>query len=434
MQSAKNVVPFLLLAACAPNSAVLESGKYVALFSEGTSLSLGKEEVDPTNAEFTHSYNLDCREWEDERTRRQLELEDGIPCGPLDPENENGGAVHEVWVNEAGFRVVSEDLEPWRGEAFIGAEGDLQIGFHHRLPGGADMRFIFTVDPDFQPTACEPTEDGGVVREPLDGDWIEAWSEELRYIADQDDEYQQAFTHMSDYLDDGQFFFLNATSYQINPRSVNDFWFLPDQFEAGAAQAKLSEELMIMRQSVWAFPWVYEELDDPTGDTYTQPPFNETALWWCDLEEGVNPNNASCLNSWYSDMDELEADVRLTSDEVAAEMRRMFRPVNGEDPIMEYRPVAHVNRWREPDGVPAGFDGWGELHYNYVVFSGDSNLEVGGRAEGAFSLSFEAIDSFSHMFLQGRFVIERIKRDRWVTADLRQLKAEENGVDLCFQQ
>ena len=133
-------------------------------------------------------------------------------------------------------------------------------------------------------------------------------------------------------------------------------------------------------------------------------------------------------------MDDLEVIVRRTSDEVTTEMRRMFRPVNGEDTIMEFRPMAHLNRWRTSDGVPAGFDGWGELHYNYVVFSEDSQLEVGGRAEGAFSLSFEAVDSFTHMFVQGRFVIENIKRDRWTTDDLRSIKAEENGVDLCFQQ
>ena len=263
----------------------------MALFSEGTSLSLGKEEVDPNHPDWEHSYNLDCREWEDRATRRELELEDAIPCGPLaiDPENDRDGAVHEVWVNEAGYRVVSQQLEPWRGEAFIGAEGDMQIGFHHRLPGGADMRFLFAIDPDFQPTSCEPTDDGGVQREVLDGDWIANWSEELQYIQEQDDEYQAAFAHMADYLDNGQLFFMNATSYQINPRAVNDFWFIPDQWEAGASRAKLSEELMIMRQSVWAYPWVYEELDDPTGDTNTQPPFNETALWWCELEEGANP-------------------------------------------------------------------------------------------------------------------------------------------------
>ena len=46
MQSVKNVVPFVLLVGCAPQSAVLESGSYIAFFSEGTSLSLAKGEVD----------------------------------------------------------------------------------------------------------------------------------------------------------------------------------------------------------------------------------------------------------------------------------------------------------------------------------------------------------------------------------------------------
>lgn len=433
MKSVKNVVPFLLLAACTPQSATLTSGSYVALFSEGTSLSLGKGEVDPANSEFTHSYNLDCREWEDNATRDLLELEDRIPCGVLNFTNEQDGAQYETWANESGYRVVSEPLEAWRGEAIIGAEGDLQIGFHHRMPGGADFRFIFAVDPDFQPTSCEATDDGSVERQPLDGDWIEEWSSELDLIASETEEYQAAFAHMSDYLDDGRLFFLNSTSYQINPRSVNDFWFLPDQFEAGAAQGKIAEELLIMRQSVWGDPSIYAENDDTTADTFAEPP-DEQELWWCELEEGVDPNDAPCRNFWYSSMDEVEEDVRATAQTTYNELRRMFRPVNGEDPIMEYRPVAHLNRWREPDGVPAGFDGWGEMHYNYVVFSADSNLEVGGSAEGAFSLALEAIDSSTRVFIQGRFEIESIRQDRWTTADLRTIKAEENGVDLCFQQ
>lgn len=427
MLSVKNVVPFFLLAACAPNSAVLESGRYVALFSEGTSLSLAKGEVDPANEGFSASYNLDCRD--EAQIGPALRLDDRIPCGPLRLDASDGdrnGAVHEVWVNEAPFRVVAEDLSPWRGEAVIGAEGDLQIGFHHRMPGGADMRFIFTVDPDFQPTTCVQNDDGSVSTEPLDGDWLENWSSELREVANQSDDYQQAFAHMSDYLDDGTLYFLNSRSYQVNPREIRDFWFLPDQYEAGASTAKIAEELMIMRTSVWADPSVYSEIDDPTGDE-TRSPFLVSDLWFCDLEEGDDPNTDGCMKS-------LETDVLAVADETYDEVSRMFRPVNGEPTVMEYRPMTHMNKWREPDGVPAGFDGWGEMHYNYVVFSADSVLEEGGYAEGAFSLAFEAIDSFSHVYIQGRFVVEKIRRDRWTTADLRAIKAEENGVDLCFQQ
>lgn len=438
MQSVKYVVPFLLLAACAPQSAVLESGSYVAFLSEGTSLSLAKGEVDPADEGWTNAYNFDCREFEDAATRNLLELEDPIPCGGElyeDDRNADGELrLHETWVPQAGYRVVHLDgMEAWRGEAVVTAEGDLQIGFHHRMPGGADMRFIFAIDPDFQPTTCEPDAEGGVVTEPLDGDWLSEWSAELGDLSNLSDNEQQAYAHMADYLDDGQLFFLNAQSYQVNPRQVADFWSLPDQFEAGAARAKIAEELLIQRQSVWAYPRVYAQVDDPSGSEDFSP-FNEQDLWWCELEEGANPNRDSCdPDSQYTDMDELEAKVVNTATKTYDELRRAFRPGN-VDPVFEYRPITHLNRWRSPDGVPAGFDGWGEMHYNYVVFSGDSNLEVGGRAEGAFSMAFEAVDSFTQVFVTGTFSIESIKRDRWVTEDLRAVKAEENGVDLCFQQ
>ena len=64
----------------------------------------------------------------------------------------------------------------------------------------------------------------------------------------------------------------------------------------------------------------------------------------------------------------------------------------GRPPVFEYRPISHPNRWRTAAAVPSGFDGWGELHYSYVVFSPDSDLTVGGRAEGVFTLAFVGRD------------------------------------------
>ena len=439
MQSVKSVVPFLLLAACAPQSATLTSGSYVAFFSDGTSLSLAKEEVVAGDERFLNAYDVDCRDFsEDPDSEALLRLEDPIPCGGdllVDPQGgPNEERLHEVWITQAGFRAVHEEMEPWRGEAIIGAEGDLQIGFHHRMPGGADFRFLFAVDPDFQPTTCEPGADGTVVTENLDGEWLLEWSKELNRISNQDADYRLPFAHMEDYLEGGQLFFLNGGSYQVNPRDVQDAWVLPDQYEAGATRGKIAEELLFQRQSVWAYPRVYAQVDDASGsENYL--PFNEQHLWWCELDEGDDPSSDSCAPaSSYADMDDLRDKVNRTAEKTYEELRRVFRPVNGEDPIFHYRPITHLNRWRTPDGVPAGFDGWGEMHYSYVVFSADSQLEVGGRAEGAFSLALEAIDSHTKVFIQGTFLIEKIRQDRWVTEDLRAQKAEENGVELCFQQ
>ncbi|MBX2801326.1 MAG: hypothetical protein KTR31_26850 [Myxococcales bacterium] len=423
MLSVRTIAPILLLGACTPQNAELTSGSYVAFFSDGTSLSLLQEEVDPSDPGWQESYIFDCRTFDDENPGQRIE--DFIRvCGP-----NSWPPVHETWATTAGFRVVSEPLEPWRGEAVITAEGDLQISFHHRMTGGSDMRIIAVVDPDFQPTECLPKEGGGVERQPLDGDWVAEWSNELRTIAAGNDALRSSYDHMEQYLDDGTLFFLNAFGYQRNPRNVNgDFWFLPDQFEAGAARGKISEELLNGRRSIYSPPYVYNEIDDPEGDEGYTPDLNEEDLWFCDLAEGSDPNDSGC-------MDDLTADVEGTADTIHEEVERWFKPEGADgDEIFTYRPVTHLNKWRAPDGVPAGFDGWGELHYSYVVFSGDSDLTPGGRAEGAFSLVLEAQDSPTTVFTKGQFVIERIKQDRWVTDDLRQEKADENEVDLCFQQ
>ncbi len=497
MSSVKTLVPVLLLSVgCAPQSAEVVSGSFVAFFSERVSASLGKEEVDPTD--FDTNYTVDCRDagyylqeqvWNGSAAvpdefaaagqfacrsdERDFRLEDSIGCGPQAAAVPNGfsycgedgrdgtdyaqyPAENEVWINQAGFRVVTEELEPWRGEAVITAEGDLQIGFHHRLPGGADFRFTFTIDPDFQPTRCDVQDDLSVKAAPFDGDWIENWSEELPRILDRNERYRAAFEHMEPFLEDGRLFFLNGQSFQRNPRSPDDAWSLPDQYEAGTARGKISEELLIQRQSIWAFPFVYAAVDDPAddGEDAPPPPFETQDLWFCDYDPEDTSENPACQNyqpeirsvfeadsrfepdpgSRFPDLNTMEAFIEETADRTANELRRVLRPVNGEDPIYEYRPLTHMNRWRPRDVPPAGFDGWGEMHYNYVVFSGDSELEVGGAAEGAFTLALEAQDSWTQVFVKGRFVIDRIRQDRWVTEDLRESKAEENDVELCFQQ
>ncbi len=425
MSNVKSIVPVLLLAACAPQNAQLTSGSYVAFLSDGTSLSLVKETVNPDDPSWPASYNMDCREFEDEADERNFKLDDPIQiCG-----QNNWPPAHEQWADQAGYRVVSEDITPWRGEAVINSEGDLQIGFHHYVRGDkkSDMRLIMSVKPAFQPTTCVPRESGGVDIEPMDGDWIANWSDELAALGDLDEAYSGAYAHLEPYLDGGRLFLLNATGYQINPRDVADFWFLPPQWEAGNAQGKISEELIYHRGPRYAQPFVYNSILDPESDEGFVP-INEGDLFFCDLPEGTDPAESDCVS-------ELETEVTTVANEIHDELDRMFKP-DGKDsePIFEYRPMTHLNKWRPVDGVPAGFDGWGELHYNYIVFSADSVLEAGGQARGAFSLVLDALDSQTVVFAQGEFVLEAIKKDRWVTEDLQEVKAEENGVELCFQQ
>jgi hypothetical protein len=422
------LVPCLLvLAACAPNNATLVEGSYITFLSDGSSLSLVKDEV-PYEKYKTH-YTVDCREFADGEA--DLQLPDALDiCN----KKKDWPPVYETWATYGGYWVVSEPLEPWRGEALITSEGDLQIAFHHRIPNGQDMRFVISIDPDFAPQHCVQDASGTTMREPLDGDWIENWSTEtLGWVADNADKYGDALTDIDQY-NDGKLYFLNALSYQYNPLDTTQpAWNLPEEWEAGAAQAKFVEEPMIERRTRYGDPRVYNAIE-ASGSTETQYYGIDPAdLFWCDLEPGSNPKTDECTNNRdHTSLTEIDDDVHAIAKDIHNELNVLMTPDVGSDqPVFDYMPLVHSNFWREPDGYPAGLDGWSELHYNYVVFDKSSDLTVGGSAEGAFGLVFDAAESASRMFVKGRFKIDKIKKDHWTTQDLELVKLVENGSTLC---
>jgi hypothetical protein len=449
---------FLVLAACTPNNAVLTGGSYIAFVDDGTSLSLAKDQLDPVDYGADNYWNLDCREFASEEDEAALRIgcsEDDEGCDPATdpPPIDICGAnkwppQYEEWAQQSGFRVVTEELDPWRGQALITSEGDLQIAFHHRAPGGADTRFVIAVDPDFSPTTCAVdgdsyklvSYDGGNV--PMkdannngvdDGGWIERWStgteehpQGLAYIEslDQDDPYRAAFDHFEPFLD-GNLYFLNSGGYQINPSETSDFWFVPDNWQAGAAQGRFVEENINSRGARYGEPFVYNYVDYLGTTSTTVPGITEADLWYCYVAPDDDPESSNCL---LAQDEEVVETARGIQDELGFMMSPTGKP---GDRKFDYAPISHTNFWRPSDGRASGFDGWSELHYNYVVFSKDSDLSVGGQATGAFSLVFDAGESTSRVFVKGSFQIDKIKRDHWTTAELEQDKLIENEVSLC---
>jgi hypothetical protein len=453
----------LVLAACTPNNAELTSGSYIAFEDDGTSLSLAKGELVPADYGDGNFWNMDCRTFaspDDEAALRIGCDEDDEGCDPkTDPapinicgQNKGWPPEYEEWAQQSGFRVVTEELDPWRGEGLITSEGDLQIAFHHRVPGGADSRFVISIDPDFAPTTCRNTQsgyelvyyDGGGDGEvpgkdangngmPDDG-WIERWSngtedhpQGLAYIAslDEDDPYRAAFDHFEPYLD-GNLWLLNSGGFQLNPSETSDYWFLPDFWQAGAAQGRFVEENVSSRSPRYGEPFIYNFVDVVgTTTTTTVPGVTEEEIWYCYVAPDEDPADNACLLAQ-------EEEVIGVARGIQDELGFMMSPDGDPDTRkFDYAPIAHTNFWRESDGRASGFDGWSELHYNYIVFSKDSDLSVGGRAEGAFSLTFDATESTTRLFVKGQFVIEKIKRDHWVTKELEQDKLIENEVSLC---
>ena len=438
----------LLLSACAPQNAVLSSGQYFGFVSDNTSFSLSKEALDPYDYE-KDMWTIDCRNFIDNREKKVLQLT-GIADDCEGESNDNRcqdrrlkqlcndwtesvpetdpeqfRPVHETWLAQSPWWVVTEQLEPWRGEAVITAEEDLQIGFHHRLPGGADFRFAFAIDPTFAPQQCN-IESGEP--EPRDGDWVAEWSDPNGEIVEQI-KNTAGLEHLAKYVDGGSVYLLNADGFQFNPDDTLDYWFMPEQWEAGFGGGRFAEEGFQSRSPRWGLNEVYEyfEVFDP-GEGYAVPP-RLSELYFCELEEDEKPEDNQCIQDMIAEFqDEIMPSIQ-------SDLNKALSPEGADN---QWSPVYTTNLWRTGDGTKAGFDGWGELHYNIVVFDQSPEqmrkLEKGSAFKGAFTLMLDGLDSNSRFLVKGEFEVTKLKLDKWTTTDLRAEKLEENGNSLCVLQ
>lgn len=442
MSSVRFVLPLFALIGCGPQNASMNSGQFAAFLAASTSPSLSTRAVDINDEEWDFGYNVDCRDdFENPADREARQLQDPIRvCGEA-----IWPPVHELWAERDGYSVVGGEFIDYRGEALINSEGDLQFAFHHRLPNGEDFRIVFSVDPDFQPTECvEGENEGEVLREPLDGDWVANWSRELEPIANGN--IPRGFEYLEEIADGGRLYFINSNAYQIDPDFANngttdERWIFPNQWRSGASVGKFSQDLFEERETRYGEPALYE-LEETTapGIDLDDLGVSNASLWLCAespvrpggfLSEGEDPTTNACML-------EITDRMNVVADETEVELRRLFTPGRGvednPEPVFEFRPMVHINDWREPDGRAPGIDGWGQMEYSFVVFSEDSVLEAGGDARGAFQLLLEGTGSTSRFFVKGTFEAKNIKNDRWGAGDLFAEKAEENGVTLCFEQ
>lgn len=424
MARSAHLVPIALLlaAGCAPQSAVLTEGRYWAFLSDATSMSLAKNSVDPTA--FDTSWNIDCRDLTN-KEREALGLPDPLTGVCVDGQGGGVNVRHELWLRQSAWRVVHEPLDPWRGEAVITGEGDLQVGFHHRLPGGEDFRFAFVVDPVFQPTKCDVDENGEVKAVEIDGDWLEHWTADLHALDPND--LPGGYEILAPYIGDEEatLFYLNARSVQFNPSETTEVWSIPLEWRAGHAEGKFADELFHSRASRSGDPRLYNFFEETGGERGAEADPN--LLFFCAMNEGEDPTTNACMAGKIATVQAIvdETAQELQSVGVAAEL---VDGAKGKGKAA-YRPMMHDNLWRIPDGFPGGFDGWVEYHFNYVVIKGE--IAPGKSVEGVFSILFDGSESNSRFLVQGKFEIPRIKEDKWTTEDLRAIKHEENGTIRC---
>lgn len=380
----------LVVSGCAPQNAELTSGEFAVFLSHQTSLTVQHGTADLT-ATSGH-WAVDCRELAEGSERLE---------GSLDVCSEDAWPpVHEAWLSRDAYHVQTEALDPWRGEAILTSEGDLQVTFHHQVTGGDDMRFAFVIDPAFQPRTCVQDASGeGTSYQDVDGDWLSSWSD-------------PSYTTLDDTgTIGGTLFLLNARSYQFDPADLEDVWSLPLQWQAGFADARFGDENFVMRSTRYGEPSFYtsyesEEASEPSRDD----------LFYVTLPE---ESDASTQQGFIDLCDH----VNGVADEVEAELGLVGYPV---------KPVVHCNGWRPTDGRPSGLDAWVELHYNWVRIDQDpSTIAVGEPVSGEFSLVFDGEQTQSRLFVHGAFTVDKVKKDHWVTDDIESIKLEENGTILC---
>jgi len=414
------------LAGCNPQSADIESGSFTALLSVNTSQVFVDDQI--RIEDFENSWVIDCRGLAaDDPNRQEGALDvcaDGSNGGYTGLFVEGvGGVLHETWINRDAFVGVHETLDPWRGEAIMTSEGDLQITFHHRLPG-SDFRFAFVVNPEFQPRECTQDADGNLSMQPIDGDWLGKWSEYMSAPI-----YDGADYTFPGESTDGTLFLLNSGAYQFNPDRTTSTWGLPEKMEAGYARARFGPEEMFYQNPRFAMPRAYTayDLNSRNGP-------DEQDLFLLDTSE---------LPPQEFQGDDFEAKVKADPDfiammegqpvTVARQTQAEFAAMHaGVVPAPDYKPVVPSNAWRRPDEADSGFDRWGEVHYSWVRFDQPrEQLAAGEEVSGEFRLYFFGANSQSHVLVEGRFSTSKIRNDTWTVPDVREDRREEAGVEIC---
>lgn len=300
MRVASFVLASVLVAGCSPQNAKITGGEYTAFLGVSNSISYQRQNLQYDK--FDRQYYIDCRVFDAAGGPKENEAdrlgegtgEQGDVRLPICEGDQGGQAwppTEETWMGDDGFLVLGSTLDPWRGEAIITSEGDVQISFHQPLPGSADdMRFSFTVDPNFAPKDCVPTADGtGVEAKPIDGDWVEGWSGNLGT-----DE------------GGGRLFYLNANAYQFAPKETYEHnldpatkdlrrWNFPNEWMAGYTEAKFGDDRLFMRSTRYGDPasyLSYENSQNSLGGIDLTPDVYSGDLYYC---QSWRPEYDICL-------------------------------------------------------------------------------------------------------------------------------------------
>lgn len=397
---------------CTPHDGDV-TGDYVSYLAYGSSENLYRLEAkqyDFSNADTRSKFGfgvVDCRnldaENENERLDGALTDADGndvdyATACPADPD-------YFPWVNQYPYYVKEgKGYEPFRVEAVITTEGDLQLTVHTDIDRIGDFRFGWVIDPHFSPTDCVDTDAGAAEVEvddtdgTIDHEWLTNWSVDE---------------------DGGTLYHLNSGGYQINPSNTSQFWSFPREWQAGYSFARLADE------DFYGHAIDYVDNVSVGSAGYGTP-----------LYVNTYDGHWGSANSYDSFVENLTAAVTY-DDSHPSDLALLGK----SDFPVEIK--VEDNAWRpdnqDPNDSADGFAGWVGLDPTWVHFDASPDelaaLEPGHQDKpitGHFQMYLESASAASKVLVNGTFSIDHIARDVWgYSPTLEERKTDENSTPVC---
>lgn len=302
-------------------------------------------------------------------------------CDPI--KKADGGAA---FLDQDGYYAIKGELEPWRTEALLTGENELQLAFHQEIEG-EDWQLIWTIDPDFRPESCVSTEDGAAEVVPVHGSsWLEQWSED-----------EDGYT----------IYYVNSGAFHTP--DGDQLWYYPADWVSGFGYAKfIGEEFLnvqpVVSNGISAIP---TEVDE------------DGELAWLDEDENGVP-------------DELEAHIATEQYDVADDAGEWVELAGASHGNWNMEVRLEDNLWRPLDDLQGGLDGWTERNYSWVRIKNGSDIKEGGKVEGDFQITMSGLESNSQMVVRGEFKVDELKVDKWAYPVLEdELRAAEGGEEFC---
>lgn len=295
------------------------------------------------------------------------------------------------WLDDYSYYLKEGKVEPWRTEAVLTKEGDLQLTVHMDMPKFGDFRFGWVIDPDFQPKECRDGE-GGAELVDVDGNWLDGWSagEEK-----------------------GKLWHLNAGAFQINPSNNAVAWYIEQDWQAGSAFSRFGDEEF------------YLHAIDYADEAYQ--PFHLD--WYPGAAAGYAglpvPPRAGIYDNWVTEVETFFTDE---VDELETLGKSTF-PLQMK---------IENNNWRPEDDVASGFDRWIGVSPSWVQIDNPEDIKANNDVPitGTFQMYLEGVAAATKVLVSGSFTIDHIRKDVWGfnQGTLEEVKAEENNTPTCGEE